>query len=165
MLTFQAPASGFGTAWPKARFQLPPQLGSFVSFLARPFPSWDWCRIHLSEVLQSHIISGQSRKSQRSPCKAQELTAALKFTASEGQNLMMTFITIKVSQGGRWLPLLRLKRWVQVTVGPAKNFNIYTGISSRGQLVPGSDWPAQSPGFNAGLAGVEPGDIVNPSPS
>lgn len=65
MLTFQVPASGFGTAWPKARFQLPPQLGSFVSFLARPFPSWDWCRIHLSEVLQSHIISGQSKVTEK----------------------------------------------------------------------------------------------------
>ena len=60
-----------------------------------------------------------------------EVKAPPKFMASEGRNSIMTFIIIKINQGGRWLQLLRPKHWA-VTVGPANHCSVYMGVSSRG---------------------------------
>lgn len=55
--TLPLSAPGFLTAWPSTGFQPSHQLGSFI--LAQQLPS--------PRFLRNHIISGQSRKSQRRP--------------------------------------------------------------------------------------------------
>lgn len=70
-------------------------------------------------------------------------------------------IIIKVSQGGKWLQLLRPKRWTEVTVGPANNFNIYMRVCSKWWLALGSGF--DEPWIQARPAGVEePGRLPWP---
>lgn len=79
-----------------------------------------------------HLWSKQ--KVLEKPLEGSQLKDALKFMASEGWNLIMTFIIIKINkEAGAATEVEALGR------GHANNFNIYMDVRSRGWLPQGSD--------------------------